>query len=62
MTLVATKSGKDSRPIIVSKFKFKIICKILVDRFVVIASRVIFPNQNEFVKSGKIKDCICIIS
>ena len=43
-------SIEDYRPIVVSNFKFKIISKILADRLVLVAARIISPNQYGFVQ------------
>ncbi|XP_068504366.1 uncharacterized protein [Phaseolus vulgaris] len=43
------ESIKDSRPIVVANFKFKIISKILADRLALVAARIISPNQYGFV-------------
>jgi len=45
----ADESIKDFRPIVVANFKFKIISKILVDRLAIVATRIIYPNQYQFV-------------
>ena len=42
-------SNKDSRLIVVVNFKFKIIFKILADRFAMVACRIISLNQYGFV-------------
>jgi len=43
------ESIKDSRPIVVANFKFKIISKILANRLALVAARIISPNQYGFV-------------
>jgi len=53
-------SIKDFRPITVTNFNFKIISKILVDKLVVVASKIISPNQYGFVKGRQIPKCIGI--
>ena len=53
-------SIKDYRPIVVANFKFKIISKILANRLALVATRIIPPNQYEFVQSRQIQDCIGI--
>ena len=45
---------KDYRPIVVANFKFKIISKILADRLVLLATRIISPNQYGFVQGRQI--------
>jgi len=49
-------------PIVVANFKFKIISKILADRLVLMAARIISPNQYGFVQGRQIQDCIGIAS
>jgi len=46
----ATTSIKDFRPIVVKKFSFKIISKILANRLASIVARIVSPNQNSFIK------------
>jgi len=48
------KSIKDYMPIVVAKFKFKIISKILADRLALVATRIISPNQYGFVQGRQI--------
>ncbi|XP_068477198.1 uncharacterized protein [Phaseolus vulgaris] len=48
--------------IVVANFKFKIISKILTDRLVLMAARIISPNQYGFVQGRQIQDCIGIAS
>jgi len=55
-------SIKDFRLIVVANFKFKVISKILADRLVVVASKIISPNQYGFVKGRQIHECIGIAS
>ena len=55
-------SIKDYRPIAVANFKFKIISKILADRLVLVAAKIISPNQYGFVQGRQIQDCIGIVS
>jgi len=55
-------SIKDFKPIVVAKFRFKIISKILIDKLASIAARIVSPNQNDFIKGWHIKDCIGITS
>lgn len=50
------------RPIILSYFMFKIITQIIAHRFLVIISRIIFPQQFGFIKSRDISDCIASAS
>jgi len=47
-------SIKDFRPIVVAKFSFKIISKILTDRLGTIASQIISANQSGFVQGKHI--------
>jgi len=49
-----TDSIKDYRPIVVTNFKFKIISKILADRLVIVAARIISPSQYGFVQGRQI--------
>jgi len=55
------ESIKDYRPIVVAKFKFKIISKILADRLALVA-KIISPNQYGFVQVRHIQDCLGIAS
>jgi len=56
------ESIKDYRPIVVAIFKFKIVSKILANRFALVAAIIIYPNQYEFVQGKQIQDCIGIAS
>jgi len=56
----ATDRITDSCPISMANFLFKIITKILVDKLMVITSRIISLSQNDFIKGRSVKDCICI--
>jgi len=51
---------KNYKPIVVAKFKFKIISKLLADRLALVAAIIISPNQYEFVYGRQIQDCIGI--
>ena len=42
------------RPIALGSFLFKVITKIIVDRLIVICSRIISPNQFGFIQSRQI--------
>ena len=53
---------KDYRPIIVTNFEFKIKSKIFVDMLVIVAARIISPNQYGFVQGRQIQDCIGVAS
>jgi len=65
VSLIAKVNGVeciiDFHPIALTNFYFKIITKNLADKFAVIVSRIIFPNQNGFIKGRNVKVCICII-
>jgi len=41
-------------------FRFKVISKIMAYRLGIIYSRVIFHNQNDFIRGHQINDFICI--
>jgi len=55
-------SIKDFKPIVVTNFRFKIISKILAHMLASIAVRIVYSNQNGFIKGRYIKDFIGIIS
>lgn len=50
------------RPISLANFKFKIITKVLADRLVVVAPKIISENQRGFIKGRHIHDCIGVAS
>ncbi|KAL6204735.1 hypothetical protein ACLB2K_022002 [Fragaria x ananassa] len=50
------------RSIAMANFIFKIITRILADRLSPIASRIILPNQFDFLKGRQISDCILLTS
>jgi len=51
---------KDYRPIVVANFKFKIISNILANWLVLVAARIISPNQYGFAQGRQIQNCIGI--
>jgi len=53
---------KDFKPNVVPNFKFKVMSKILANRLGIVCSKVIFHNQNDFIRGCLIKGCICIAS
>ncbi|XP_019433239.1 PREDICTED: uncharacterized protein LOC109340119 [Lupinus angustifolius] len=53
---------EDYRPIALANFQFKIITKILVDRLVIIAPKIISKQHRGFIKDIQIRDCICLAS
>ncbi|XP_019459917.1 PREDICTED: uncharacterized protein LOC109359677 [Lupinus angustifolius] len=53
---------EDFRPIALANFQFKVITKVLAERLVVIAPKIISTNQRGFIKQRHIQDCLCIAS
>ena len=47
-------------PTIVAIFRFEIITKILVDRVINIACKIISNNRNNFIKGRNIKDYVSV--
>jgi len=66
IVLIPKNSNVDSvsqfRPIALANFKFKIISKILADRFASLMPHIISKEQRGFIKGRNIKECICLTS
>jgi hypothetical protein len=50
------------RPIALANFQFKIITKILADRLAVVVSKIVSPQQCDFIPDRHIADCVIIAS
>lgn len=53
---------KKFRPIAIANFQFKVITKIIAGRLSIIAPRIIFEEQKDFIKERNISECVCIAS
>ncbi|KAF1883223.1 hypothetical protein Lal_00030326 [Lupinus albus] len=66
IVLIPKHSGADKiedfKPIALANFQFKIITKVLASRLVVIAPKIVSPQQRGFIKDRNIQDCICLAS
>lgn len=50
------------RPIALANFQFKIITKVIAERFAITAPKIISENRRGFVRERNVSDCICVAS